>query len=297
MQCLAQRQPDGTVARLVLCARRALRQVVQGQQAGFDPRAVRLLVGEGVLDLVVEQDAVLVGVHEQHLPGAEAARYEHHGRVDVERADLARQDETVVVGHVVARRAQAVAVERGAHHVPVGKRDGGRAIPRLHEHRLVRVPRAALLGQRLVFVPRLGQHHRHRARQAAPVHGEELEHVVEHGAVGALVVDHGQDALQVVAHDGAEQLGLARVDPVHVAAQGVDLSVVDDVAVGMRALPRRRRVGGVARMDECDGRLGGCVVEVGEEPAHLRGDEHALVDDGARAHRAHVEDLVRQLDR
>ena len=47
-------------------------------------------------------------------------------------------------------------------------------------------------------------------------------------------------------------------------------------------------------MDERHGRLDGGVVEVDEEAAHLRGDQHALVHDGARAHRAHVEDLVAQ---
>ena len=50
-----------------------------------------LLVREGFLELVIEQDAPLVRVDEQHLPCPEAA-YENHGcRVDVEHAHLARQ--------------------------------------------------------------------------------------------------------------------------------------------------------------------------------------------------------------
>ena len=36
------------------------------------------------------------------------------------------------------------------------------------------------------------------------------------------------------------------------------------------------------------------VVEVGEEAAHLRGHQHALVHDGAGGHGAHVEDLARK---
>ena len=47
-------------------------------------------------------------------------------------------------------------------------------------------------------------------------------------------------------------------------------------------------------MDERHGRFDGGVVEIGEEAAHLRGDQHALVHDGARAHGTHVEDLVAQ---
>ena len=47
-------------------------------------------------------------------------------------------------------------------------------------------------------------------------------------------------------------------------------------------------------MDERHGRLDGGIVEIGEEAAHLRGDEHALVHDSTRAHGAHVEDLIAQ---
>ena len=65
-------------------------------------------------------------------------------------------------------------------------------------------------------------------------------------------------------------------DPVDVALEGVDLAVVDDKAVGVRAFPAGRGVGGVARVDERHGRLDGGVVEIDEEAAHLRGDQHAL---------------------
>ena len=142
------------------------------------------------------------------------------------------------------------------------------------------------------MVPGLGDEHRHRALDAAAVHGEELEHVVEDRGVGALAVDDGDDLLEVVAELRRVEVGLARADPVDVAAQGVDLAVVDDHAVGVRALPARRRVGGVARVHEGDRRLDRGVVEVEEEAPHLRGDEHALVDDGPAGHRADVEDLL-----
>ena len=47
-------------------------------------------------------------------------------------------------------------------------------------------------------------------------------------------------------------------------------------------------------MHECDGGLAGGIVEILEEAAHLRGDEHALVHDRASAHRADVEGLALQ---
>ena len=45
-------------------------------------------------------------------------------------------------------------------------------------------------------------------------------------------------------------------------------------------------------MHQCDGRLDGGVGEVQVERAQLPGQQHALVDDGARAHGAHVEDVA-----
>jgi hypothetical protein len=50
----------------------------------------------------------------------------------------------VVLGHVVARGPEAVAVEHGADDGAVGERDRRRAVPRLHQRRVVLVERAAL---------------------------------------------------------------------------------------------------------------------------------------------------------
>jgi len=275
-------------------APKIVHDLVEGEHLGIDPAAVGLLVGEGVLDLVVEEHAPLVGVHEQHLAGPEAAGDEHGGRVHVEHAHLAREDQAVVGRHVVASGTQAVAVDGRSGHAAVRERDGCRAVPCLGEHGLVGIPCATLVGQVGVLVPRLGQHHGDGAREAAPVHGHELEHVIEHGRIGSLAVQDGQHALQVGAHDRGIQVRFPCSRPADVAAKGVDLAVVHDEAVGVRALPRRGRVRGIARVHERDRRFGGGVVEVAEEAAHLRGHEHALVDDGARAHGAHVEYAPRQ---
>ena len=144
------------------------------------------------------------------------------------------------------------------------------------------------------MVPRLGQQHGCGARERTTVHDQELKHIVQNRGVGTLAVDDGHHALKIVLQHGAVQVGFAGANPVDVALEGVDLAVVDDKAVGVRALPAGRGVGGVARVNERHGRLNGRVVEIDEEAAHLRGDEHALVHDSARAHGAHIEDLVAQ---
>ena len=84
----------------------------------LEPLAVRVLGGELLLDLLVVDDATLAGVDQEHLAGLQTALADDLGRVDVDHADLGRHDDEVVVGDPVAARAQPVAVEHGADHVP-----------------------------------------------------------------------------------------------------------------------------------------------------------------------------------
>ena len=273
---------------------RRLVQVVHGQRFLVQPIAIRLLVGIAVANLVIPDDAALLRINFQHFARTEASRLQHVGRVHVDGAHLRRQNQPVVARDVVARRAQAVAVKRGAEHAPVGECDSRRAVPRLHEHGLVRIVGAALVGDAVVVVPRLGDHHGDGAVERPAVHGQELQHIVQDGRVRTLAVDDGQHLAQVVAEHGAVQLRLAGTRPADVAAQRVDLAVVDDVSVRVRALPAGRRIRGIARMHQRQRRFHRGVVQVDEEAAHLRGHQHALVHDGAAGHGAHIEDLARK---
>ena len=267
---------------------------VDGQRLLGNPVVVGLLLGIAGAQLVVVDHAAAGKIDLEHLARSQAAARQDVLGAHLDGAHLACQHKATVARHVVTSGAQAVAIEGGAQRATVGKGDGRRAVPRLHEHGLVGVVGAALLAQAIVVVPRLGQQHGRGTRERATVHDQELEHIVQNRGVGALAVDDGHHTLKIVLQHGAVQIGLAGANPVDVALEGVDLAVVDDKAVGVRTLPTGRGVGGVARVDERHGRLDGGVVEVDEEAAHLRGDQHALVHDGARAHRAHVEDLVAQ---
>jgi hypothetical protein len=80
----------------------ALGQVVEVDQAGVQPLVVRVLGGELGLDLVVLDDAALVGVDEEHPAGLQPALADDGGRVDVEHADLGGQHDEAVVGDPVA---------------------------------------------------------------------------------------------------------------------------------------------------------------------------------------------------
>ena len=274
--------------------RNGLIKRVNGQRLLGNPITVGLFLGVTGAQLIVVDHAAAGKVDLKHLARAQAAARQDVLGAHLDGAHLACQHKATVARHVVTGGTQAVTVEGGTQRATVGKGDGRRAIPRLHEHGLVSVVGAAFLTQAVVVVPRLGQKHGCGARERATVHDQKLKHIVQNCRVGALAVDDGHHALKIVLQHGAVQVGFAGANPVDVALEGVDLAVVDDKAVGVRALPAGRGVGGVARVDERHGRFDGGVVEVDEETAHLRGHKHALVHDGARAHGAHIEDLVAQ---
>ena len=242
---------------------------------------VGLFLGVTGAQLVVVDDAPAGKVDLEHLARPQAAARQDVLGAHLDGAHLACQHKATVARHIIAGGTQAVTVEGSAQGATVGKGDGRRAIPRLHEHGLVSVVGAALLTQVIVVVPRLGQQHGRGTRKRTAVHDQKLKHVVQNRGVGTLAVDDGHHALKIVLQHGAVQVGFAGANPVDVALEGVDLAVVDDKAVGVRTLPAGRGVGGVARVDERHGRLDGSVVEVDEEAAHLRGDQHALVHDSA----------------
>ena len=256
---------------LVLHHRRVLRreegagrQVVEVHEPGVEPLAVGLLSGQRLLDLVVADDAAEVRVDQEHAARLEAALLHDRGRVDGEHAHLRGHHHEAVLGHPVARRAEAVAVEHGADDRAVGERDRGRAVPRLHDRGVEAVEVALPVRHRLVVLPGLRDHHQHGVGERVAAEVEQLEHLVEAGRVGAARCADREGSLEPVDQVGLEQR-LARPHPVLVAHHRVDLAVVGDEAVGVGQRPRRERVGGEAAVHEGEGRLHPLVGQVGEE--------------------------------
>ena len=143
----------------------------------------------------------------------------------------------------------------------------------------------------LVAGPRLRDHHHHRVRQRAAREIEQLERVVEHAGVAAVRVDDRADLGDVLAEQFRLEARLAGVHPVRVAAHRVDLAVVGDVAVRVRTIPARERVGAEARVHQRERGLDRRVVQVGEVLVELRREQHALVDERAARKADHVPGL------
>ena len=256
-------------------------QVLEPHHVLVQPLAVGVLAGDPLLDLLVVDDAAFLRVDEEHAARLEPLlAHDAVGR-DVEDADLGGEDDGVVERDVVARGPEAVAVEHRADAGAVREGHGGRSVPGLDERRVVLVEGLLLVAHRLVAGPGLGDHHHHRVGERPAREVEELEAVVEHRRVRAARVDDGEDLRDVPPEELGLDHRLAGVHPVDVAAQRVDLAVMDEVAVGMGPLPAREGVGAEARVHDAQGRLEGGVREVEIEGLDLLRGEHALVDDGA----------------
>jgi hypothetical protein len=241
------------------------------------PLAIRTLARDLALDLVVLDDAPLLGIDHEHASRLQAALLQDVVRRYVEHARFGREHDQAVLRHVVARRAQAVAIQQRADLAAVGEADRSRAVPRLHQARVVLVERPLRVVHGLVVRPGLRNHHHHRVRERAACEDEQLERVVEHRRVGAVRVDDRQDLLHVLAKRFGLEQRLAGVHPVGIAANGVDLAVMRDVAVRMRAVPARERVRAEARMDQRERGLHQRIGQVGKVGRELLRQQHALV--------------------
>ena len=246
------------------------RQILKVHEILVEPLAVGALRGIVVLELGVVDQALLPGVQKEHPPGTETGLLHHVLRRNVQHADLGGEDQIVVLRAVPTAGAQTVAVEHGAHGVPVGEDDRRRAVPRLHHRRVILIEIALGLRDLFVVRPRLRHGHHHRLRQVDAVHHEKFERVVEHGGVGAALVDHGENAVHVLAGENARvHRLLAGEHPVGVAADRVDLAVVHNQAVRVRALPARVRVRGKAGVHHRHGALAVGVLQVLVKRAQL----------------------------
>ena len=130
----------------------------------LDPLAVGLGRGQRILELPVVDDASLVHVDQEHLARLEAPLLDDLLLGNRQNPGLGCHDHEIVIGDQVARRTQAVAVERRADLTAVGEGDRGGAVPRLHHRRVVLVEGATVLIHQRMFFPGFGNHQHDRMR-------------------------------------------------------------------------------------------------------------------------------------
>ena len=253
------------------------------------PLAVRAPPGPLGLDLVIRHHPPGFEVDQEQPARPQPALLDHALGRDRQHSDLRRHDAAVVVGDVIAARAQPVAVQDRPDAGAVGERDGRGTVPRLHQARVVLVE-GALVGRHVVaLLPGLRDHHHDRPRQRAAGHEQEFEHVVEVAGIGAVRLHHRKELRQVVAEVLGAHHAFAGVHPVAVAEERVDLAVVAHEAVRLRPVPGGEGVGAEARVHHGEMRLVLGLLEIGEKLEELVRGQHALVDDDLGGERAEVQ--------
>ena len=152
---------------------------------------------------------------------------------------------------------------------------------------MVLVERANLRAEVVIVLPGLRNHHHDRMRKTATTEMQELQGLVETRSVRTVGVAHRQRAVDIAQLARANQR-LAGAHPVFVAAHGVDLTIVSDVAVRVRQRPGRESVRGKARVHDSQRGSDFLLLQVKVEILQLRGSEHTLVDNCAAGQRREV---------
>ena len=98
----------------------------------------------------------------------------------------------------------------------------------------------------------------------------------------------GIELLQVRAQHGRRHNAFARLHPVVVALDGVDLTVVRHIAIGVGQGPLGEGIGREALVHQTQGRHATLVLQILEIHTHLVSQQQALVDHSAAGHAGHV---------
>ncbi len=129
-------------------------------------------------------------------------------------------------------------------------------------------------------------------RQRAPRLEEQFHRAVKGRRIAPSLGDDGEELLHVVAEERRFQQRLARLHPVHIAAQRIDLAVVRDVAIRMRQRPAGKRVRRKALMNDAQCALEPRVGELAIEVGNLRRKQQALIHNRPRRERGNVEEMT-----
>ena len=277
------------VGRLLLCH---IRQLLEIQRVFVQPLTVGPGADDFLFQLFVTDNAALLRIDQEHPSGLEPSFLQDAFRLNFEHPYLGTHDDQVILGDVVPRRPEAVAVQDGPHAGAVGEGDGGRAIPGLHQATVIFIKGPFCVGHAGMILPRLGDHHHHRMGQRTSAQRQEFQAVIKNGGITAVFQDNRKDLRQVVTKEFRGHECLPGAHPVDVPPQGINLAVVDEVAIRVGALPTRKGIGAKAGMDQGDSAFHVRVGQVRVEGFELLRGEHTLIDQGLIRQAGNIEILA-----
>ena len=137
------------------------RQILQLDERTVQPFAIRMLIRHAQLAFFIADEPMHGGIDHQQLAGTKPVLTDDMLFCDRQHTGLGRQDDMTVVCLPPAQRAQPVAVKRRAQLDAVAEQHRGRAIPWLHQRRVIMIEVLQLARQR-GMLPRMRDERGHR---------------------------------------------------------------------------------------------------------------------------------------
>ena len=148
-----------------------------------EPFPVRLHSCVFLFQFIVVDDSSLHSVHQQHFPRMETFFQNDLFLRNRHDAHLGGEDHIPVGRDIISGWPKSVAVQYRAHHIPVGKQDGGRAVPWFHHGGVILIKISLFLGNRIVIRPGFGNGDHHRQRKVHAAHHKKFQCIVKHGGI------------------------------------------------------------------------------------------------------------------
>ena len=164
------------------------------------PIAIRLRSRESLYHFVRFNDTLLVEVDEEHPAGSQSRPVADVGRRYIQNTRLGCHNQQVVFRDGVSERAEPVAVQDSAQHVPVCECDHGGSVPRLHDPAVVLVEVLDRLRHVLVAVPRGRHQHGSSVLNAPAPHVDRFKRIVQGCSVRrSIILANRKDVFHVAA--------------------------------------------------------------------------------------------------
>ena len=218
-------------------------QVFQVDLGLLQPVLVGVADRQAFLEFGIVDDAPLLHIDQEHLAWLQAPFLDDLAVRDGQYAHFRSHHHQVIVGDQIARRAQAVAVQGGTDLAAIGKGYRRRAIPGLHQRRVVFVKSLAVFVHQRVARPGFRDQHHHGVCHGIATGHQQFQCIVKARRVALSFRDQRPDFFQVSTEKFGSHGMTASAHPVDITAQGIDFTVVCDHAERVRQIPGREGVG------------------------------------------------------
>ena len=138
---------------------------LQFYTVGIQPLTVRMSLCQTLLDFAIIVNLAFLGINQENLTRLQTTLLCNLGRIEIHHTYLRCYYHHIILGDGIAGRAQTISIEHTTGITAIAEEQGGRAIPWLHQDRVVLIESLQILRDRVLVVEALWHHHSHGMRQ------------------------------------------------------------------------------------------------------------------------------------